>query len=420
MIHPSRLFVTSCLSMLVTSMIFSVRADILGPVSGEYLLSNEMIGLTMSSVFWGFTLGIIVCATLVDLVGMKRLHVLSGIGYIAGILLILTAPANTSGTAITGIFSSPSTTLLYLGFLLTGISQGVVEGVTNPLVATLHRDDKRRMFNRLHAWWPAGLIVGGVVAWGLGLFDLSWRVKLAVVILPALAYLVLSATQSYPQTERVTARVSSAEMYRQIFQPLFLLLFVLMWFTAATELGPDQWFSKIMADLVPALGENAILFLAYTAGIMFLLRQFASTALRGVSPYAVLSGSALLSMVGLWILGSIDGANPSAALLALLGATVFGIGKTFFWPTMLAVTSEQFPRGGALLVNLMGGAGMLSVMISLPLIGRVIDQHDAATALRYMAALPAGLTLIFALLWLRQTTTGGYRPQTLETDRTSP
>lgn len=407
MIHPTRLFVTSCLSMLVTSMIFSIRADILGPVSHEYLLSNEMIGLTMSSVFWGFTLGIIVCAMLVDLVGMKTLHVLSGVGYLGGIALILSAPANTVDNAASG------TALLYTGFLLTGVSQGVVEGVTNPLVATLYSHDKRRMFNRLHAWWPAGLIFGGVVAWLLGQFDASWQVKLATVTVPALLYLALSITQAYPKTERVTANVRAGEMYRQLTQPMFLLLFVLMWLTAATELGPDQWFSKIMADLVPSLGQNAILFLAYTAGIMFLLRQFAASALRRVSPFAILSGSALLSMCGLVILGSISGSGSMVTLLALLGATVFGVGKTFFWPTMLAVTSELFPKGGALLVNLMGGAGMLSVMLSLPVIGRIIDTNDAATALMSIAILPAALTVVFSLLWLRQSLTGGYSPQAL-------
>ena len=133
-----------------------------------------MIGLTISSVFWGFTLGIIFCALIVDWVGMKYVHIVSGLGYLLGITLILLAPANSSGQPIDDVFAATGTTVLYLGFLLTGIAQGIVEGVTNPLVATLFKRDKRRMLTTVHSWWPMSLIVDGLIAWGLGRKS-SWR-----------------------------------------------------------------------------------------------------------------------------------------------------------------------------------------------------------------------------------------------------
>jgi hypothetical protein len=46
--------------------------------------------------------------------------------------------------------------------------------------------------------------------------------------------------------------------------------------------------------------------------------------------------------------------------MAMLALTVYGIGKTFFWPTMLAVASDRFPRTGAVAISFMGGIGMLS------------------------------------------------------------
>jgi MFS family permease len=160
-------------------MIFSIRADVLQSISADYLLSNAMIGLTISSVFWGFTLGIILCALIVDWVGMKCLHILSGLGYLPGIALILLAPANSSGQPIDDVFAATGTTVLYLGFLFTGIAQGIVEGVTNPLVATLFKRDKRRMLTKLHARWPMGLIVGGLIGgpWGSSVCPgrSSWR-----------------------------------------------------------------------------------------------------------------------------------------------------------------------------------------------------------------------------------------------------
>lgn len=419
MIQANKLFFASCLSLLVTSMIFSIRADVLHSIGDDYQLSNAMIGLTISSVFWGFTLGIIACALIVDWIGMKCLHIVSGLGYLLGIALILLAPANHGGQPIDDVFAATGTTVLYLGFLLTGIAQGIVEGVTNPLVATLFKHDKRRMLTRLHAWWPMGLIVGGLTAWALGLLELPWQAKLAVVAVPVLGYLMLVIPLRYPSTERVSARVSSSVMFAQVKRPLFIVLMLFMWVTAATELAPDQWFAKIMVDLLPELGSNSILLLVYTAGLMFILRQYASSwVFSRFSPFAVLTFSAVLAMSGLLGLGiSGQGALPGywAGAAAMLCVTVFGIGKTFFWPTMLAITSELLPRGGALLINLMGGAGMLSVMVAVPVIGSLMDRYTTSSALMLVAGLPGSLVIAFATLWIYSRRRGGYRPDLLET-----
>lgn len=103
------------------------------------------------------------CALIVDWVGMKCLHILSGLGYLLGIALILLAPANSSGQPIDDVFVATGTTVLYLGFLFTGIAQDIVEGVTNPLVATLFKRDKLRLLTKLHAWGPMGLILGALI-----------------------------------------------------------------------------------------------------------------------------------------------------------------------------------------------------------------------------------------------------------------
>jgi MFS family permease len=411
MIDRTVLFIGSCISLLTTSMIFAVRADIVVPISTQFFLTNELVGWTMSSVFWGFTLGIIVCALVVDVVGMKILHILSALGYLVGIALLLLAPAPAiQHAAFHSVFDNPGTIMLYVGFLLTGISQGLVEGVINPLVATLYADQKTRMLNILHAWYPGGLIVGGVAAWGMSQLGASWQFKIALVMLPSAAYLVLSALYAYPSTERVASRVPAFVMFKEALRPMFLLLLVVMWLTAATELGPDQWFGKIMADLVPSLGSNAILFLAYTAGLMFVLRMFCAGLVHHYSPFIMLTACSALAAAGLFLLGSLGKDSSGVVWLALLGATLFGIGKTFFWPTMLGITSELFPRGGALLINLMGGSGMLSVMLALPAIGGVIDTHDSATALRYLSILPGSLIVIFCALGIAVSRMGGYKP----------
>jgi len=54
----------------------------------------------------------------------------------------------------------------------------------------------------------------------------------------------------------------------------------------------------------------------------------------------------------------VSGHSIASAVLLILAATVYAFGKTFFWPTTLGVVSEQYPKGGALLLNAISGVGM--------------------------------------------------------------
>src|SRR4029453_19565920 len=96
-------------------------------------------------------------------------------------------------------------------------------------------------------------------------------------------------------------------------------------------------------------------------------------------------------------------------LAPLTPPTIFGIGKTFLWPTMIGLTAELFPRGGPLLLAAMGGAGMLSVGLVLPVMGARMDQYGPGAALQMVAGLGAILTLVFAGVWLRFRAHGGDR-----------
>jgi MFS family permease len=299
--------------------------------------------------------------------------------------------------------------------LLLGLSQGFVEGIVNPLVATLSPDDKTHRLNVLHAWWPGGTILGGLAAYlitkamGLDLTGVSaarstlgWQIKMGVLMIPAVAYGLLMMRQRFPNTERVDAGVSSRDMFREALRPMFLLLFVCMWMTTCTELGPDQWVGPLVTNLT---GMRGILILVFTSGIMFLLRNFAGGRLaRLFSPLGLLAISSLVSAIGLFGLAGVH--TPMQAFAA---ATIFGAGKAFFWPTMMAVTSEQFPRGGAWLLAIMGGAGNLAVAFILPLMGSVYDTRGAGAAFRAVGILPVILTVIFGGLILYYRSIGGYR-----------
>jgi len=410
-----RLFVASCISLVTTSMVFATRGAITGPMTEQFHISNEQIGLVYGASFWGFTVAIFICGLLVDMVGMRLVHVLSSLGYLAGLALVLLAPRPglEPGATVEGIFSHGGTTMLYAGFLAMGLSQGLVEGVINPLVATLYRDQKGKMLNVLHAWWPGGMIIGGLLCVALDRVDAPWQVKLGTLAVPSIAALAMALTTVYPQTERVQSNVSDAEMAREVFRPLFLLLLCTMFMTAAIELGPDQWFGKVMGDIT-GWKADGILFLCYTAGLMFVLRFFFGGVVHRFSPFAVLTVCAVLAGAGLFWLGSLPlpeaGARADGATVAMafIAATVFGIGKTYFWPTMLGVTSEQCPRGGALLLNLMGGCGNLATALILPFMGSQLDKAGPGAALQSVSVLSIGLVVIFGSLLLYFRSRGGY------------
>ena len=411
LMNSSRLFVASCISLVTTSMVFAIRGDIEPAMSGAFQLSAQQMGLIWSPAFWAFTIAILISGALVDVVGMRVLHILSAVGYLAGVALVLLAPYPTAPVA--SIFDTTGTTMLYVGFFTMGLSQGLVEGVINPLVATLYAE-KTKKLNMLHAWWPGGMIIGGLLAYALTGLGASWQVKLSLILIPAVIYLGMAATETYPNTERVASNVSTGDMWREAARPIFLLLFICMWMTAAVELGPDQWFPSVMSALT---GIQGILFLVYTAGLMFILRTYFA-GIAHASPIGTLVVCAVLSAVGLYWLGSLQpGVSP---VIAFAAATIFGIGKTYFWPTMLGVTAEQFPRGGALLLGLMGGAGMLSVAVVLPMMGARIDQLGAGAALQFVAGLGVILAVIFGGLLVYFRARGGYKAVALAAPSSGP
>ena len=416
-IHKGRLFAASCVAIVTTSMVFSIRGDIIDALAADFRLTKEQVGLILSPAFWGFTLSILIGGSLVDFLGMRRLLLLSSAGYVAAVLAIIFSPRPAG--PVTSLFDSPATITLLGAMLALGLAQGLVEGVVNPLIATMYPREKISKLNILHAWWPAGLIIGGLLSYcitkimGLDVAGvaaatatLGWQVKLSLILIPAILFFVLTVREVFPQTERVAAGVSNAAMVKECFQPMFILWWVCMWLTAATELGPDQWVPSLITNLA---GMQGIVILVWTAGIMFGLRFFAGPLSHAMSPLGLLAASSALSAVGLYMLGGVS--SPTSAVVA---ATVFGVGKTFFWPTMLAFASERFPKSGPLGMAVIGGTGMLSAAFILPIMGGWYDSFGAAATFRYVGVLPVILTFVFGGLFLYFKMRGGYSAVQLE------
>ena len=226
------------------------------------------------------------------------------------------------------------------------------------------------------------------------------------ILVAAVGYLFLIRGQQFPATERVAAGVSNSAMLRDLLRPSFIALWVCMWLTSATELGPDQWVPSLITNLT---GMQGILILVYTAGIMFVLRFFGGPLAHKFSPFGLMTISAALAAAGLYSLGSV-----STMAGAFAAATLFGVGKTYFWPTMLGVTSELFPKGGPVALALMGGTGNLAIAFVLPIMGALYENQGAAAAFQYVSVMPVLLVVFFGAFFLYFQSKGGYKPEKLE------
>jgi MFS family permease len=384
--NRSRLYLASCFALITIALTFAIRGDILGQLSQDFQISNEQLGWIAGAAFWGFTISILIGGQLCDLVGLGRLLGLAFLGHMGGVLL----------TILSGGFWT-----LWMGTLFIGLANGLVEAAINPLIATVYPEQKTEKLNALHAWFPGGIVIAGLAAVGMTALHLNWQIKMAFVLVPGIIYGVLLLGQKFPPTERVQQGVSTAEMYRQAVQPGFLIWVFCMLLTASTELGPNQWIPTILTQTAHLQG---ILVLAWINGIMACGRLFAGPMVRLLTPMVLLIVAACLSALGL--LGLSAATSPVSVFVA---ATLFAVGICYFWPTMLGVAAERFPSGGALLLAILGGAGNLSVALTLPLMGRIYDRHGPEVALKSVIVLPLVLIVIFTLIWLRDRSRGGYK-----------
>ena len=382
----SRLFNASCFALIATAMTFAVRAKIELVFNNDYGLTLEQIGIAFGPAFYGFTLAMIIGGFLGDLFGMKKIMNLAIIGHVTGI--VLTLFARDFG-------------MLFTGTLLIGIGNGMVEAACNPLIATLYPNEKTKMLNRFHVWFPGGVLIGSILAYLIvDLMGMSWMILVGTLFVPVIIYIYLFWGQKFPATERVSSGVSYSDMLKACFvNPLFWFISFCMLLTASTELATTQRISSLLEETV----SNPILVLAFINGIMMVGRLFAGDIVHRLSITKMLLFSAIFSCLGLIWLSSATGAT------SFLAAGVFAVGVCYFWPTMLSFVAEKIPSSGALGLSLLGGLGMFSVAIVLWAMGFVMDMDASGSDTLYrMALLPAILIVLFGvrlLVEMRQTKT---------------
>ena len=391
----TRLFVACIAALVATAFGFIVRAVLLNEIGKALNLDESQKGAIQGAGLFPFALSIIFFSLIIDKIGYGRAMVFAWVTHVVSAIVTVTAHSYNQ---------------LFIGTLLFALANGTIEAVANPITATLYPKSKTHHLSILHSGWAGGLVLGGLIAIAMASFD--WRWKIGLFLVPTLVYGAMMLGQKFPIQERVAAGVSYSDMMKEfgwasclivctfiflaidvvtgvfgwhilpqsqpwlwslgyslvptaIFaavfksfgRPMFVLLLFVMILSATTELGTDSWISDLLTPAMQKIGLQAGWVLVYTSAIMFVLRLCAGPIAHRLSPLGMLATCSALAAAGLfWI------ANAGAAAGAIfIAATLYGVGKTFFWPTTLAVVAEQFPKGGALTINAIGGMGMISV-----------------------------------------------------------
>jgi MFS family permease len=420
--HDKILFWGCFIALITTSYAFISRIILCnGQFITDFGLDKVKVGELIGAGIWPFGVSIILFSFIIDRVGYKVAMLFSFACYLVYSAMAFMAYGAIHGVSGAGLAAAQQKgyTLLYWGSIILGLGNGTVEAYVNPVVATLFNRDKTKWLNMLHAGWPGGLIIGGLCTIGLA-SNTDWRLTLGLILIPAIVFFIVLIGLTFPKSEREQAGVSYLEMLKelgmfgalvgfglvfaqlgQVFswpsavvwaltgavviafgiatksfgRPFLAFLIIIMMPLATTELGTDGWITSLMQDPMTAAGHHPAWVLVYTSAIMMVLRFCAGPLIHKLSPLGLLACCTTLAILGLTALSKTAGAG----MLAIFGAaTIYGVGKTFFWPTMLGMTSEQCPKGGALTLNSMGGIGMLAVgILGAPFIGYL--QESTAT-----------------------------------------
>ncbi|HET6409763.1 MAG TPA: MFS transporter [Chthoniobacteraceae bacterium] len=400
--NAARLLWAGFMAILAAGVGFSVRGGILGQWAEQFGFTMTELGTITGGGLTGFGIVIIVTSLFADAIGYGKLMISAFLLHLISAIITLAAPAAFAAGGKEAAFNC-----LFWGMFIFAVGNGVCEAVVNPLTATLYPNNKTHFLNILHAGWPAGLVLGGLASTFMSATTdaagkvtspaVDWKIQMSLFLIPVIIYGVMLLGQKFPKSEAAKAGVGVGQMIASVATPMFIILLVLHALVGYVELGTDSWISKITGTIM-ASPANGLKLFVYTSLLMFALRFVAGPIVHQISPLGLLFVSAVLGAIGLTLLG-----NAVGVVACVVAATVYAVGKTFLWPTMLAVASERFPKGGAVAIGLMGGVGMLSAgLLGGPIIGykqdyyakKDLEAKAPETYQRYAVEQPKGVVFL--------------------------
>ncbi len=368
--NRGKLMWASFLTLIAAGMGFGVRTGTLAEWANQFGFTQVELGTITGGGLVGFGMVILGASVFIDRVGYRVILLLAFLLHVLSVVITLGA------TPVYAAMGKDATYwCLYAGIFIFAIANGLCEAVINPLIANIYPERKTHYLNILHAGWPGGLILGGLVGYmflgsNAKVSTLRWEIVLGLYLIPCIWYGVIVLKEKFPVSAVKRAGISFGQMLAEFGSPILLFLLVLHACVGYVELGTDSWITNI----TEAMTGNGFLLFIFASSIMFVLRFFAGPIVERVNPLGLLCISTVLGTTGLLSLSF-----AKTAAMAWIAVTIYGFGKTFLWPTMLGIVGERFPRGGALTMGVIGGVGMLSAgLLGGPGIGYKQDYYASS------------------------------------------
>ena len=372
--HRKRLLAGSYLGMVALGTQINTLAVCLVPIARSFGdLTQAQMGLIASVTFTGIVAGILVAGPLADRYGMRPFIIIGALLVVLGQVLMALAPAYR---------------LLLAAGAVGGVGAGILDALFSPLVCNICREQRAGALNLLHAFYSIGAVVTVAGAsWMLGC-GLSWRFIFPVMTLPALVCGALFVATSVAEAEAEAAERQG--IGRLLCRPLFIILLATMLLIGANELAVAQWVPAYMANIFGwAEAPAGIVLMGFSIG-MAVGRLSASALVRQLRPMVLVSLAALLCVACL-----VAAAFSPAAYGSAVAFVIFGLAVATLWPSLLAYTSEQFPRGGATMFSLLAGMGNAGGVIGPALVGFIADGAGLRWGMGAIAVISAILLAIF-------------------------
>ncbi len=359
---------------LLPIFLVSVQSSFPGP--NGHGLTQEQLGQIGSVAFIGLTGGIFVTGPLADRLGAKVFALLGNLLLAVGLV---------------ATWWSPTYELLLVANVLLGLGAGILDMVLSPVVSALNPDTRTSSMNWLHSFYCIGAtvtVVAGTTALQCGI---NWRVaSLFLLVLPIALIFLLGAMRFPALTAEGGERTPLKELMTDLW---FIGALVAIFLGGATELGMAQW--------LPAYAELSLKYPQWVGGAalfafsvcMAIGRMGIGALSARVNPITIMALGCGISVI-LFLAGSFVPFYP----VALLACVLAGLTGSCLWPTMLAITADKYPNGGATMFGALAAFGNAGGIFMPWAVGCIADKSDlhwglAVSALAPFFMLPVVLAL---------------------------
>ena len=196
------------IALIATGFGFIARMFLINTWAAEFGLDPAQAGRLAGIGIWPFAVSIILFSLFIDKIGYKVAMLVAFLGHIIWAIMGVSAYFISKGGNPELGFQ-----LVFWGSLILALGNGSVEAFINPVVATMFNKEKTKWLNILHAAWPGGLVLAGLIT--IFIDHVPWFIKVGLIAVPALVYFFMLIGSKFPKNERETAGVSYKEMLQE-------------------------------------------------------------------------------------------------------------------------------------------------------------------------------------------------------------